>query len=117
MGVELNSLDAGCCGMAGPFGFEKDKYAVSQAIGERRLLPAVRQADPETITLSRLTRLSHPRILHGQGGLSRCVNKVRTPRGAKPIGLASVNPPRVHLMRQQIDRHYALRRKRPSRRR
>ena len=44
-GSDLKSLDAGCCGMAGPFGFAKDKYAVSQAIGERVLLPAVRQAD------------------------------------------------------------------------
>ncbi len=41
MGSDLKSLDAGCCGMAGPFGFAKEKYAVSQAIGERVLLPAV----------------------------------------------------------------------------
>lgn len=52
MGVELKALDAGCCGMAGPFGFEKDKYAVSQAVGERVLLPAVRQAEPNTLVLS-----------------------------------------------------------------
>jgi Fe-S oxidoreductase len=52
MGVELQSLDSGCCGMAGPFGFEKEKYAVSQAIGERVLLPAVRQAQPETLIVS-----------------------------------------------------------------
>ena len=47
MGANLKALDSGCCGMAGPFGFEKEKYAVSQAIGERVLLPAVRQADAE----------------------------------------------------------------------
>jgi FAD/FMN-containing dehydrogenase/Fe-S oxidoreductase len=52
MGVELKTLDSGCCGMAGPFGFEKEKYAVSQAIGERVLLPAVRQAEPDTLVLS-----------------------------------------------------------------
>jgi Fe-S oxidoreductase len=52
MGVELKTLDSGCCGMAGPFGFEKDKYAVSQAVGERVLLPAVRQAEPDTIVLT-----------------------------------------------------------------
>jgi FAD/FMN-containing dehydrogenase/Fe-S oxidoreductase len=52
MGVELQSLDSGCCGMAGPFGFEKEKYSVSQAIGERVLLPAVRQAPPETLIVS-----------------------------------------------------------------
>ena len=44
MGADLQSLDSGCCGMAGPFGFEQEKYAVSQAIGERVLLPAVRQS-------------------------------------------------------------------------
>ena len=52
MGADLKTLDAGCCGMAGPFGFEKKKYAVSQAIGERVLLPAVRQADPDTLIVS-----------------------------------------------------------------
>ena len=52
MGVDLQSLDAGCCGMAGPFGFDKDKYAVSQAAGERVLLPAVRQAADDTLIVS-----------------------------------------------------------------
>ncbi|HWZ45947.1 MAG TPA: FAD-linked oxidase C-terminal domain-containing protein [Candidatus Saccharimonadales bacterium] len=49
MGAVVQSPDPGCCGMAGPFGFEKEKYAISQAIGERVLLPAVRQASPETL--------------------------------------------------------------------
>ena len=52
MGGHSRALDAGCCGMAGPFGFEKDKYAVSQAIGERVLLPAVRAAEPDTLIVS-----------------------------------------------------------------
>jgi Fe-S oxidoreductase len=52
MGSDLRALDAGCCGMAGPFGFQKGKYAVSQAIGERVLLPAVRQAPPDTLIVS-----------------------------------------------------------------
>jgi FAD/FMN-containing dehydrogenase/Fe-S oxidoreductase len=52
MGVELKSLDSGCCGMAGPFGFEKAKISISQALGERVLLPAVRAADPDTIVIS-----------------------------------------------------------------
>jgi FAD/FMN-containing dehydrogenase/Fe-S oxidoreductase len=41
-GADVQLLDSGCCGMAGPFGFEEDKYEVSQTIGERVLLPAVR---------------------------------------------------------------------------
>jgi FAD/FMN-containing dehydrogenase/Fe-S oxidoreductase len=52
MGSDLKTLDAGCCGMAGPFGFAKEKYAVSQAIGERVLLPAVRAAEPDTLVVS-----------------------------------------------------------------
>ena len=41
-GADVQLLDSGCCGMAGPFGFEEDKYEVSQTLGERVLLPAVR---------------------------------------------------------------------------
>src|SRR6267378_2309314 len=52
MGVELECPDAGCCGMAGPFGFERGKFAIAQAIGERVLLPAVRSATPETIVVA-----------------------------------------------------------------
>lgn len=52
MGAEVISLDSGCCGMAGPFGFEREKYAIAQAVGERVLLPAVRQASPDTLIVS-----------------------------------------------------------------
>ena len=52
MGVELQSIDSGCCGMAGPFGFEKEKYALSQSIGERVLLPAIRQTGDDTLIVS-----------------------------------------------------------------
>jgi len=52
MGAELQSLDSGCCGMAGPFGFERENTQSAQAAGERVLLPAVRQASPDTIIVS-----------------------------------------------------------------
>jgi len=51
-GAELRSVDSGCCGMAGPFGFDKDKFAVSQAVGERVLLPAVRNTPSDTLIVS-----------------------------------------------------------------
>jgi FAD/FMN-containing dehydrogenase/Fe-S oxidoreductase len=51
-GAVLTMLDSGCCGMAGPFGFERDKYAVSQALGERVLLPAVRAAKHDTVIVT-----------------------------------------------------------------
>jgi FAD/FMN-containing dehydrogenase/Fe-S oxidoreductase len=49
-GLQVDVPDTGCCGMAGAFGFERagDHYAVSQALGERVLLPAVRAADAAT---------------------------------------------------------------------
>ena len=52
MGADVTSPDAGCCGMAGPFGFDAEKYEVSMAIGERVLLPAVRTAAPDTLIVS-----------------------------------------------------------------
>ena len=51
-GGNLRLLDSGCCGMAGPFGFERDKYEVSQALGERVLLPAVRAAASDAILVA-----------------------------------------------------------------
>ena len=51
-GASVQILDSGCCGMAGPFGFEKEKFEISQLIGERALLPAVRQAAPDTLIVT-----------------------------------------------------------------
>ncbi len=51
-GVNYTAPDDGCCGMAGAFGFEEGHYDVSVAVGERRLLPAVRGADAETIIVA-----------------------------------------------------------------
>ncbi len=42
-GVEVIDLDAGCCGMAGSFGYEKEHYEVSRLVGDQRLFPALRQ--------------------------------------------------------------------------
>ncbi len=51
-GAEVTVLDAGCCGMAGPFGFEREKYEISQTLANRVLLPAVREASAETLLLA-----------------------------------------------------------------
>jgi len=51
-GAHVELLDSGCCGMAGPFGFEKDKFAVSQTLAERVLLPTVRAAAPDDLLVS-----------------------------------------------------------------
>src|SRR5688572_28264777 len=41
-GCAVTDLDAGCCGMAGSFGYAREHFEVSRQIGERRLLPAAR---------------------------------------------------------------------------
>jgi FAD/FMN-containing dehydrogenase/Fe-S oxidoreductase len=48
-GVVVEELDAGCCGMAGSFGFESEHYDISLQVGEDRLFPAVRAAAAETV--------------------------------------------------------------------
>jgi FAD/FMN-containing dehydrogenase/Fe-S oxidoreductase len=48
-GTEARTLDAGCCGMAGFFGYDRDHYEVSMRIGEHRLFGAVRAAGGATV--------------------------------------------------------------------
>ncbi len=53
MGVEAEVPDPGCCGMAGPFGFEDgQKHEISVARAEQRLLPAVRDAGEDTLIIA-----------------------------------------------------------------
>ena len=52
LGVDFEIMASGCCGMAGAFGFEEDKYEVSMAAGERVLLPKVRDAAEDTVILA-----------------------------------------------------------------
>lgn len=72
MGLDYDLLDSGCCGMAGPFGFEKgEHYEVSVKAGERVLLPAVRSASPETVIVTdgfscreQIAQMTKRRALH-----------------------------------------------------
>lgn len=48
-GVEVIELDAGCCGMAGSFGFESEHYDLSMAVGNDRLFPAIRAESADTV--------------------------------------------------------------------
>ncbi|MFZ0796820.1 MAG: FAD-linked oxidase C-terminal domain-containing protein [Terriglobales bacterium] len=52
MGINFIAPAPGCCGMAGAFGFEKEKYEISKAIGELELLPAVRQAPTDWLIVA-----------------------------------------------------------------
>jgi Fe-S oxidoreductase len=52
MGLDYSAPAPGCCGMAGSFGFEAEKYDVSVAIGELELLPAVRSAPADCLIIA-----------------------------------------------------------------
>ena len=52
MGLDVNVLDSGCCGLAGSFGFEAEHYDISMRCGERALLPAVRAAERDALIVT-----------------------------------------------------------------
>jgi Fe-S oxidoreductase len=58
-GATVVDLDAGCCGMAGSFGYAREHFDVSRAIGERRLLPAVRQKNAGAVVIAAGTSCRH----------------------------------------------------------
>jgi FAD/FMN-containing dehydrogenase/Fe-S oxidoreductase len=71
IGLDYELLDSGCCGMAGAFGFERDHHDISVRIGERRLLPRVRDADAGTLVVAdgfscrtQIEQLAGRRALH-----------------------------------------------------
>jgi FAD/FMN-containing dehydrogenase/Fe-S oxidoreductase len=69
-GAEVVELDAGCCGMAGSFGFEAEHYELSMQIGEMRLFPALRGEDAGTLVAA--TGVScRQQIAHGVGREAR----------------------------------------------
>jgi FAD/FMN-containing dehydrogenase/Fe-S oxidoreductase len=51
-GAELEVLDAGCCGMAGAFGYDNAHFEVSKAIGARALIPSIEKAPPDAIIVA-----------------------------------------------------------------
>ncbi len=70
-GANVEAIKAGCCGMAGPFGFEKEKYEVSKTIASDGLMPAVDSAGPLTVILAdgfscreQIQQLGHKQALH-----------------------------------------------------
>jgi Fe-S oxidoreductase len=51
-GATVETIQAGCCGMAGPFGFKADKFEVSKTIAQDGLMPAVESAAPSTVIVA-----------------------------------------------------------------
>jgi Fe-S oxidoreductase len=52
VGLNYDLLDSGCCGMAGSFGFEREHYDVSIAVGEYELLPHIRRAPKDALIIA-----------------------------------------------------------------
>jgi Fe-S oxidoreductase/FAD/FMN-containing dehydrogenase len=70
-GATVDPIESGCCGMAGPFGFEADKFEVSKAIARDGLLPAVESAGPLSVVVAdgfscreQISQLGHREALH-----------------------------------------------------
>jgi len=77
-GATVEAIEAGCCGMAGPFGFEADKFEVSKAIAQEGLLPAVQAAAAETLIVAdgfscreQIDQLTERRAMHFAEALAR----------------------------------------------
>ena len=51
-GCDVTDVDAGCCGMAGSFGYEREHYEVSKAVGERKLFPAIRNREAGAVVVA-----------------------------------------------------------------
>lgn len=64
-GARVDVLDAGCCGMAGSFGFEHEHYDISMQVGELRLLPTVRAAPGAIIAATGVS--CRQQVAHGTG--------------------------------------------------
>ncbi|MCP4417713.1 MAG: hypothetical protein GY805_13905 [Chloroflexi bacterium] len=62
----LTEVDSSCCGMAGSFGYKAEHYDISLQMAERRLLPAMRAAAPETILVASGVSCRQ-QIMHGAG--------------------------------------------------
>jgi Fe-S oxidoreductase len=58
-GLQVDTIESSCCGMAGAFGFQAETIDVSLAMGELSLLPAVREAPEDAIIVADGTSCRH----------------------------------------------------------
>ncbi len=65
-GLEVKEIESACCGMAGAFGYDAGKIAVSKAMAELTLLPALRKAGPQDLVVADGTSCRH-QIADGVG--------------------------------------------------
>jgi len=65
-GLEVETIESSCCGMAGAFGYEAAHYEVSMKMGELTLLPRVRKAGADELIVADGTSCRH-QIQDGAG--------------------------------------------------
>jgi len=65
-GFTVQEVDSGCCGMAGSFGFEREHYEISLAMGERALFKAIRDLPPDALVVA-AGASCRQQIAHGTG--------------------------------------------------
>jgi len=75
MGIEATIMDSGCCGLAGSFGFEADKYNLSMRIAHRAMVPKIKESSPGTLIVA--------------NGFS-CYTQIADTTSREPVHLAEV---------------------------
>lgn len=65
-GLEVETIESSCCGMAGSFGYEAEHYDASLKMAELSLLPAIRKADNDAVLIADGTSCRH-QIHDGSG--------------------------------------------------
>jgi Fe-S oxidoreductase len=105
MGIDWSAPAPGCCGMAGSFGFDEEKYDVSIAIGELELLPAVRQAPADSLIIAdgfscreQIAQCTDRHSLHLAEVIATALKEPLTPDGSYP------ETPHVRKRQAELDR-------------
>jgi FAD/FMN-containing dehydrogenase/Fe-S oxidoreductase len=110
MGIDYTAPAPGCCGMAGSFGFEPDKYDISVAIGELELLPAVRNASPDSLIIAdgfscreQIAQCTDRRALHLAEVIQMALRE-------GPLGPVGPYPERAQVQRRQAEVEASMKR-------
>ncbi len=105
MGIDWSAPAPGCCGMAGSFGFDEEKYDVSIAIGELELLPAVRQAPADSLIIAdgfscreQISQCTDRHAMHLAEVIAAGLKRPLTPDAAYP------ETPDVNRRQAELDR-------------
>jgi FAD/FMN-containing dehydrogenase/Fe-S oxidoreductase len=84
-GLEVESFDSTCCGMAGAFGYEAEHYEMSLRIGELSVLPKLRAAAPGTLLVANGTSCRH-QIADALGRQARHIARILDEASASAAG-------------------------------